>query len=276
MAVYQPKFAPVAPAHILADLEAQKKLGDYHLLLAHETVRTPKAFQGVFSSYAARIGNAYSSLDVIMDNSIVELGGVVDDEMIEEAVQTILRIPHFHGRIYPVLGDVMGNGKETRKLSEATYERWTGVDNGKHMPGTCYMLVAQGENLEDFKKTVNYFFIDNKEDFPKIGWVGIPRKLTDLIGTRADAVRYLRMVAPHVKIHLLGFSKTIADDLLCARMSGVSGIDSAVPVRYNGILSPLTTDEEIGPRGDWMENGKLSSLHVYNIDNVRSWITRYS
>jgi hypothetical protein len=264
------KFAPVAPVHILHDLVAHKEFKDYHLFLAHHTVEHPKEFAYLFDRYYGdRQGQGHPT--VIMDNSIVELGGAVDDLMIDEAC----RIISAAGRsttIVPVLPDVMGIGYKTVELSRAAYHRWANLGKQGAIHANTYMLVTQGESWDDFTATVNHFFIDMADDYPRIGWVGIPRRLLDVLPTRAEAIKYIQMVAPHVKIHLLGFSGSIGDDLLCARLPGVMGIDSAVPVRYNGVLTPMTTEDEIGPRGDWFKEGQLNSTNIHNVQNVRKWI----
>lgn len=272
-------FGPVAPIHILEDLQRLDSaglFGWYHLFLAHHTVEHPARFRRLLEQQFSKHPHGY--LTVIMDNSLVELGGAVDDKMIREAVETITiynpESRHLPRRrfidVVPVLPDVMGNGPDTVEASADGYHRW--MANG--MPGDGYMLVTQGANWEEFTNLVNFFFVENREDFRNIRWVGIPRKLVQTIGTRARAVKYVQMVAPQAKIHLLGFSGEITDDMFCARMSGVLGIDSAVPVRYGKVLTPMTSEEEIGPRGTWWEDGQVSKVHCDNIRSVRSWLSK--
>lgn len=261
------EFAPVAPAHILEELldwDPKYGYGRYHLFLAHATVAKRSDFGSLVKRhYAIR---PFDLAIYIMDNSLVELGGAVDDKMIADAVQ-IVKSHNPPAQVIPVLPDSMGKGKETRELSHDAYNRWESIK----MPSTDYMLVTQGETWEDFCTTVNDFFLD-PDEYPRISWVGIPRVLTKAIHTRARAIQYVQMVAPHVNIHLLGFSNDIADDLFCSRIRGVRGIDSAVPIRYNDILTPLTSDEEIGPRNDWWEKGVLTDRQKHNLIHVRRWI----
>lgn len=276
MTIHDPtptRFAPVAPVHILQELCAAQALGDYHLFLAHHTVEKPKEFTDLFDAYFKQNDRRVRlQPTIIMDNSLVELGGAVDDAMIQEAVGIIRRGTQYR-EIIPVLPDVMGDGLQTRMDSVEGYERW----NRKGMGGNSWMLVTQGKDWEDFVALIDYFFVDNLGDYPKIGWVGIPRWITNNWpeATRARALRYIKLVAPQVKVHLLGFSNDIVDDLFCSAQRGVTGIDSAVPVRYNGLLHPLTTDDQIGPRGDWWEKGMLSTDHLRNLANVRKWIRSY-
>lgn len=269
------KFAPVAPVQILQDLLARGLIGDYHLFLAHHTVEKTHKFESLMSQMILQGSLRYKEVTIIMDNSIVELGGSVDDKMIKEAVE-IAQHYSTKFRVIPVLPDVMGKGADTIELASDAYERWNTVDTTHRswMPGEGYMLVTQGESWEDFVALVNFFFLENRESYQKITWVGVPRVLLKCMPSRTRAIKYIRMVAPHVKIHLLGFSDDICDDMLSASLEGVAGIDSAVPVRYDGLLTPVTTSEEIGKRAeDWMEKGILTQRQVLNIQNVRRWVS---
>lgn len=261
------KFAPVAPIQILEQMD-HGLLGDYHLFLAHHTVEHPDRFRNVVQEYL-HAGRRYRRLRIIMDNSIVELGGAVDDKMIYEATKAVAD-PDC--QVVPCLPDVMGDMVGTFEMAEEAYHRWEAL--GMDRLSFCgYMLVTQAANPAEFIKLVDYFFVTNKEKYKNISWVGIPRYMLQQGWTsRLWAIRYLQMVAPHIKIHLLGFSDNIVQDMLDARELGVQGIDSAVPVRYRGELLPSTTSEEIGKRDpDWMEKGELTPAAKINIARVRQW-----
>lgn len=273
MTSIHPRFAPVAPPQILqAMLEYDYALfGGYHLWLAHLTTQREREFTELLTHYYSR--RYFASLTIIMDNSIVELGGAVDDDMIREASQIITSISDDclnSCQVIPVLPDVMGDGKGTIALSDDAYERWVTENQMPCKQGV--MLVTQGDCWGDFTDLVDHYFVHNKEKYSRITWVGIPRKLVGALGTRAAAVQYIKMVAPQVNMHLLGFSANIFDDVHCAKL-GVRGIDSAVPVRYNHLLSPKTSEDMIGPRAhDWMDEGKLIYENRLNVYNVRRWI----
>ena len=132
------------------------------------------------------------------------------------------------------------------------------------------MAVLQGKDWEDFVHSANFFLLEHRERFHKVTWVGIPRKLVEAIGSRKKAIQYVKMIAPWVNIHLLGFSDDMVDDFLCARMRGVKGIDSAVPLRVPGLLLPTDVPKGRDPR--WMDEGGLTSEARINVSNVRQWI----
>jgi hypothetical protein len=276
--VRAPRFAPVAPIQILSDLFACGEFGDYHLYLAHHTVEHAARFGALSNRVLSHRDYLYKDVTIIMDNSIVELGGAVDDDMIRAACHAVNPTASSRIHVIPVLPDVMGNGVDTIDLSTAAYDRWSSLDHtmpmgGNWVPGEGYMVVTQGDSWSDFVSLVNHFFIENLSSFPHIRWVGIPRKLQAVGINREQAIRYVQMVAPHVKIHLLGFSSDMGIDLLNARSGGVTGIDSAVPVRYPKLLTP---DTYVGPRDpEWMEKGVLTQQNRENISNVRKWVSGF-
>lgn len=270
MLEHDPQFAPVAPIQVLEEL-AKRNLrdgyGHYHLMLAHHVADQAKWFNLMHSSAAAQ--NPYKAFTIIMDNSIVELGTAVDDQMIREAVNAV-KVDNT--TVIPVLPDVMGNGEETRRQAAEAYDRWIHPDT--KMPGHGLMVVVQGKDWEDFTKTVDYFFLYPKKR-EKITWIGVPRWLENNGISRVKALEYIMMVAPYVNIHLFGFSDNIFADFQAARLDQkmIRGIDSAVPLRYASPLSPMTSPEEIGKRDpDWFENGQLEQIHLENVLRVRSWL----
>lgn len=266
------RFAPVAPIHILEQL-SRDVFGDYHLFLAHHVVEHKARFCNLVGAHQ-RLQPYSKPLTIIMDNSIVELGGAVDDDMIRAAVMAVAPEPDKMLRVVPCLPDVMGDAMGTRDLSETAYERWN-IIGMNTISKSGYMVVTQSATEEEFKHFVDFFFVQNREHFKNITWVGIPRyMLQQGWSSRKWAIRYIRMVAPHLKIHLLGFSDDLVTDFLDSREEGVFGIDSAVPIRYDSPLKPTTTADEIGKRGDWFENGRLTPHNVHNIINVRGWINR--
>lgn len=268
------QFAPVAPVQILQALQREGEFGNYHLMLAHHTVERADEFRELMASVMSDRTLTYRNMTIIMDNSIVELGGAVCDEMIREATNIIKSpkgsSPNTRFEVIPVLPDSMGRAGETILLSREAYHRWARTSASM---APSFMLVTQGESWTDFTELVDYFFVHGKDKFHRIGWAGIPRKLLDSLGTRTEAVQYIKTVAPHVKIHLLGFSDYIWDDLKSVQM-GAYGIDSAVPCRFDGLLSPMTPASHIGKRSpDWMEKGTLHAVHKYNIRHCRQWVS---
>ncbi len=255
------QFAPVAPIQMLEQLHQEYILGTYHLLLAHHVLEQPDRFQRLFDQH--------NRSTIIMDNSIVELGDSASDTKVLEACKVLQELPGTKHWIIPVLTDVMGSGEKTREAAATSYAWWR--DNA---PGWPLMVVAQGEDLADFMKTVDFFFAD-PQAFPGIEYVGIPRILTDLVGSRREAIAYVDAICPQTAVHLLGFSNNVPDDIMCANIASVEGIDSAVPLRYDysipdGLYTPTSS---IPPRPrDWFENGRVKERTVENLYNIRKWV----
>ena len=257
-------FAPVAPIQVLEGLLSisPTTFGRYHLLLAHHTVEHPARFTELFRVASTRIGQ---HIDVIMDNSLVELGGAVDSKMIREAVEIVQEGGGSHTHVIPVLPDVMGDAAATIQASTEAYSEW----QKDEMPGSGYMVVAQGPSFWDFIKLIDHFFVLNY--FPEIRWVGIPRALVSTLASRRFAIEYVQTVAPHVQIHLLGFSDNVLDDLQCARLRGVRGIDSAVPLRHDGIFLPTSQTPPRSP--DWFDKAEVNNdTMLINLYNIRKWV----
>lgn len=254
------KFAPVAPVQVLEGLYgySDQTFGSYHLLLAHHTVDEEDRFRALFR----RIHNETPTLNptIIMDNSLVELGGAVDFQMLSDAVEVITEVCE-EATVIPVLPDVMGDGAETRRAVEDAYDRWS-----EFMPGNGFMAVCQGASWDDFQESVDMFA--DQDAFPEITWLGIPRKLVETLGTRKDAVAYaLAASNGRHEIHLLGFSDNMVDDYACAKLPGVAGIDSAVPLR---VESQFTLDMKVPPRPpEWFDEAECSPRVIANLNRAR-------
>ncbi len=251
------QFAPVAPIQILEEMAKQKVLGTYHLLLAHHVLEAQDRFAVLF--------DGYKQSTIIMDNSLVELKEAASDATTLEACEVIGN-QHW---VIPVLRDVMGDGEATRRDSTDSYSWWQ-----THAPHYPLMVVAQGKDWNDFTATVDHFLLSG--DFPAIEYVGVPRKLVETLGTRQVALQYIDAVSPMTNVHLLGFSDDVCDDIICANMPSVEGIDSAVPLRYaysSGANKLYTPSMDIPPRpADWFEKGTFTQDDAINCFNIRKWV----
>lgn len=267
------QFAPVAPIQLLEEMKRKNCLGTYHLLLAHHVLEYPDRFRALFEDLRG--------CTIIMDNSIVELGDSEGEAKVLEACKAIQGAyttnPNW---IIPVLTDVMGNGEATREKAEVSYDWWQ--TNASEYP---LMVVAQGGSIDetnqtvwgDFCQTVDKFLLGS---YRGIHYVGIPRKLVELLGTRQLAVQYIDAVRPDISVHLLGFSDDVTDDVICAQHPSVEGIDSAVPIRFSygngeegtsrGLYTPSSP---IPPRPkDWFEKAEWNDIIEQNLYNIRTWV----
>ena len=74
----------------------------------------------------------------------------------------------------------------------------------------------------------------------------------------------------------MGFSDDVTDDIICANLPGVEGIDSAVPLRYaySSPEDPLyTPTKEIPARPqEWFNEGTFTQPDITNLHNIRKWV----
>lgn len=240
------RFCPVAPPRILREMS---HAGPSHLILAHDIVRTPEEYDEYFGR---PIFNT-----IILDNSVAELGASVDVKVIHEAAKVS------HANVV-VLPDVYYEGKATVDACREALDAWPSpLFNNREV-----MYVPQGHNFEEWARSAQELADDDR-----VHWWGIPRNMVTYHGTRRLGIDIAHMLNPKRKIHLLGFSDSIIDDLWCARQPQVTSIDSAVPLRIASINIPLVLDlGELPKRGKWFEEATYLPSMDYNVEKVRQWI----
>ncbi len=245
------KFAPVAPPLMLLDLKAKGALGDYHLLLAHDVVEQKELYKEVFSDL-----DEDQKPFVIMDNSVIELGEPVADNIMEEAVSIV------HTDLI-VLPDAIADPERTYEMSSKAALAWSYLE----LPD--FMVVPQGNTIDEFTKSAEQLMT-----LPGVRAWGVPRHATSKLGSRHRLVYSLMILRPIFTMHLLGFSDDIQDDVSVARAIGVNGIDSAVPIRLG--LFGLPFNMHMGshpPRGNYWETAREATPQVLeNLAKIRGWI----
>lgn len=244
------RFAPVAPPEVLHKMKENLILGTYHLLLAHDVAGNPAKYRDLF----------LPSDFIIMDNSVIELGTPVDATTMKAACNVV--IPSV-----VVLPDVIGDFKQTVQLAERYLDQWASTGLGP------FMAVPQGQSENEI-----YACIDTYLRMPHIKAFGVPRACVKPLGSRKPVIEYLNRVASDKHIHLLGFSDNLQDDILCTRLPGVSGIDSAVPIRLGvkGTLMDVNDDaSQYPPRGDFWDTARdITPEVINNVQKFRIWINQ--
>lgn len=252
------KFAPVCPINILRQLEPANS-GDYHLLLAHDVAEKASDYKTWFGQHR--------NMTVIMDNSVIELGNAVDLKTIKKACDAV-------DVTTIVLPDVLLDGKATVESCTKALETWPvefkpylGAYSGENTSKRRgFMYVPQGKTLAEWAWSAQQL-----ASHPDINFWGIPRNMVAHFGTRRDAIELAYALNPHRRIHMLGFSDNIPDDVCCARDRRVEGIDSAVPLR---VTDQLTFLSDPGKRGDWWETAQHTRQMDDNIAIYKQWIRR--
>jgi len=130
------------------------------------------------------------------------------------------------------------------------------------------MVVAQGKTLGDYQMSLDEF--TDRQKYPLIDIIGIPRVLTKLTGSRVKPALYAKNATaetPHI-IHFLGFSDNITDDIDSVRIIPDAGIDSAVPLRYREIFTEFI---DAGARpADWFDTAQIDKMMLANLEAART------
>lgn len=257
------RFAPVGPLPLIRDIWNEShsitraQHGSYHLILAHDVLKD-EASQKAYGEHFQAVRNFFKDDTLlIMDNSIVELGDAVD-------MHTVAIAGAIVGADVLVLPDVMGSGMHTVKKFHDVIGRWIKSPSGNF----DLMAVPQGPDIKDFALCLETF-----AQYEEVTWVGIPRIATQQIGSRQQLISLARAINPDWSIHLLGFSDNVVDDILCANLGHVEGIDSAVPLRAGQMGIPFRlAQNDYGKRENYWESKRATDQCMMNIEYVRMLI----
>lgn len=252
------RFAPVAPIGLLEKLAEEGLLGDYHLLLTHEILEEQGRFKALFGPDSQYYDGPNRC--VILDNSVVECGQPAPIRDLMEAADVV------HPNII-VLPDHLGDFSKTVVSSLRGYDKLANITN------TPFMWVVQGQTREELAHSAMIGY-----ELPQVTCLGVPKIITRDLGSRMPIVQSIRYMSENIPIHLLGFSDDLEDDINCARMPLVQGIDSNVPIRLGQHDRGLDWAEESHkPRGDYFktEQSKAHNVQVRrNLYDIRRRISQ--
>lgn len=247
---YAARYSPIGNIAVLQHLQHQGLLGDYLLLLTHDILRHKRDY--------ARLVNEIQSKNrmIIVDNSLIELGTALPVAQVIEAASIV------HGDVI-VLPDVLSDSGGTLQVLQAAYrELQIQYTDGPYPKG---MIVSQGRTQEEVNK-----FVDTIHDIginPE--WWGVPRIITNTLGSRLPTVEYITDKCNGMcNIHLLGMSQDFSDDLGCLYHPFVAGIDSANPLvmGMHGKVFGQHSYIHLGREGYWDMLGVTTTM----AENVKS------
>ena len=184
--------------------------GDYAMLLAHLKDYYPER----------RNKNCY----VIMDNSLIELGGAVDVETVYNAAKQC-------GADEFILPDVFQDADAT--IKEVTKSiGW--LYTTEHIHEMKLMAVCQGATIGDFIRCFRTL-----EQIPEIHCIGIPKVAANLMPGGRPALEYLWQGSPKA-IHLLGCWTNLIEFTKYERPALIRSCDTCIPALLStkGIRSP--------------------------------------
>jgi hypothetical protein len=249
------QYSPVAPIPVMQELLEMGHLGNYLLLLAHDVLENVHEYEMLINDATDILGD----LHIIMDNSVIEKGMPVTLSDLLEA-SALLNADVVVGP--DVVGDYDATKIQYMEQADTIRQDYE------------LMLVPQGETLEEICECIRWM----DERFPDRGdrWWGIPRWIANELGSREGPINYINNYARgegDVKIHLLGMSNHLDDDIRCCKTLSVKGIDSANPLvlgYYNHrINSPGKTHMK---RRDYWSALEVNNLMQHNVEWIRSVI----
>ena len=258
------KYSPIAPIALLQDLHYNHGLlGDYHLVLAHDVLAHKNDYHSLFSD----LRKQYPGLFVILDNSTIELGQPLDMEALLRAA-AIVRADCI------VMPDVLGNPIATVDAGWAFWSQYS-TDHQAHTP---LMAVPQGNTFDEYTVCARLLM-----GIPDVQYWGIPRAMSTQYGTRkhpglqellgyGHTFETMQKNVPAIqpRVHMLGMSANYFDDIACAKLPGVMGIDSCNPITLGqNNISMLDSTRHI-PRGDVWVHTKATMTTLDNIAYVRA------
>jgi len=249
------RYSPVGPIQILERLQGAEALGNYLLVIAHDVLVDDMGYSLLLDSLPYRED---APTFVIVDNGVIEHG-------IALSVRDVIDAADRAQADCIVMPDVIGDLKRTMALVFDGLPRLQ--DSGYPV-----MKVPQGKDISEVVRCIDWLAdvaFPSSEDF----W-GIPRWMANKFGTRAPIIEYINTCRPNPKIHLLGMSHSWTDDVHCARMRNVIGIDSANPV-VRGLLGQqmkIDSPEHL-ERGDYWASTEINGIVLDNIQYVREAIT---
>lgn len=255
-------YAPVGNTHVHKQLYQLGILGDYHLLLTHLLIgKGAPAAQDFWRRFVD--GTGISRLDITVDNSVVELGESLPFDKVIEAAKRV-------GATTVVLPDVINNGPATAQSGEDAMDAYV---EDLEEAGIGALGIPQGSDIEEV--------LDCAKQLVELGVqrIGISRYTADgPLGSRVELARKLWRDY-ELPIHLFGFSNNLLDDLTAARLPGVIGIDSAMPIWYGYAGrtlpdSPRKIDTGRRPSDYEHEARDLTHQVRVNVDRVREWLER--
>lgn len=249
------KYSPIGPLPLLRQLHERNLLGNYLLLLAHEVLKDPRGYIDLVDELKNTEDDPYF---VVMDNGVIELDEALNAVDVIEAASLV----QANCIIMPdVLGDFLGTQK--RVMEQINILRNCGFS---------IMKVPQGSNVGELVQCTDWLREYLKPPNGEHDYWGIPRWIANNMRSRIPIVQYINAITDKPRIHLLGMSDELKDDLRCLTMPNVTGIDSANPLvlglaGYTIANRPYSTHMS---RGELWECTELTPAAISNVEFMQN------
>ncbi len=253
------RYSPIAPLALLEQLHEKEILGNYLLLLAHDVLEFPQEYIDLMDHIA--VMELYpEERFIIVDNGVVELSHALPFEQVLEAANLV-------DASCVITPDAIGDFTGTQKLvmESASMLRSCGFD---------LMKVPQGANVGELVQCVDWLRTYLPTSKPDLDLWGIPRWIANIEGSRIPIIQYINAKCDNPKIHLLGMSTYLSDDLRCVKLPGVVGIDSANPLVLGlaGIELSVATAYTHMRRMDYWQRERLDARVIRNVEHMHELV----
>jgi len=193
---------------------------------------------------------------VIMDNGVIELGKAMPFEHVVAAADIAMAD-------CIVMPDVLGDFQATQQAVKAELSK---MDDSDYP----IMKVPQGEDPSAIVRCIEWLMDVVPPKDGQLDYWGIPRWIANKHHTRKPYIEYINRVCQAPQIHLLGMSHNFPDDVACAHMDNVMGIDSANPIVCGLADRFMGFEFEHMPRGDYWDKTDVNYNVLRNIKYVRN------
>ncbi len=213
-------YAPVCGYELLEMLvdvhrtQQRKIFGHTMMLMAHDILQKQAKYRASIESWKKDL----QITNLIVDNSLVE---VLDGTTEPLKFDDVLKASEIVGADWTILPDVMGDATGTLEATSEALKTHEKPHVGK------YAFVIQGNSVLEHMAIAAGLTMQLGAEM-----ICVPRIIGNTMGSRAPTLRQIGAdVKNSYKIHLLGCSQSVRDDLDCCRENiGVASIDSANPV----------------------------------------------
>lgn len=213
-------FAPVCGGEMYEFLltahinKGRHIIGNTVMFMAHDILAKTPLYENLAKAYMEVVPTG----TIIVDNSLCE---IIDGTSPELDFNDILFAGKVVGSHFLILPDVMGDADASATKTRQAKEMWEAPQTGQ------FAYVLQGGAVLEHMAMAAGFVIEHKAKM-----LCVPRVITNTLGSRDATLRAIGAdVLNSYKIHLLGCSNNIGDDLrMCSKYQGITSIDSANPV----------------------------------------------
>lgn len=254
-----PYYSPIVGLEAMQQLHEQKCLGNYLLVLAHDILEHKSGYKEFFQ----QLHNDFQGkMFIIVDNSAIELGDALPAKYLSAAANIV-------NASCIVLPDILNNAEDTIKASIMGSRS---LRHTSDLGDLSFMVVPQGDSIPQL-----HWCIQQLSLIPNVKYWGIPRSISNIFGSREvlkEILGYQHVGPSGPRIHMLGMSSNLFDDIWCTSYPNVMGIDSANPIvvglKNVSIIDDINSYRHTSRPENYLSIGTLPEDSINNIRHIRN------